>query len=131
MYMNSENNGMMIGRVARMAAFDNADGSRNILLTIAVRRDTKGEKTDFLQAKGFVPAGKKGPYDYISIGDKIQLTYSLRAESYEDRDGQTVYSQVCRITQVNFLETREVRNQHRAAHQEQPEERPKKARRTA
>ena len=115
MYSNtSENSGMMIGRVARINTFGNANGSQNVLLTIAVRRNK--ETTDFLSCKGYCAPGKLGPYPYISVGDKIQVSYSLRAESYEGKDGQTVYQQVCRINQINFLETREVREQHRAQH---------------
>lgn len=118
MYINQNNTVTLIGRVSKMTRFENSDQSSTVLLTIAVPRDYKGDRTDFIQTKGFVPAGKKGPYEYMSIGDRIQITGMVASENYTDKAGEQVYTQSIRISQISFLDSQVDRQRHREAHQQ-------------
>lgn len=132
MYLNQNNSVNLIGRISKMNQFQNSDGSSTVLVTVAVPRDYKGEKTDFIQAKGFIPAGKTGPYSYMSIGDRIQISGMIAAETYTDKTtGEVVYTQAVRISQISFLDSQADRQRHREAHQGQSETARKKARHTA
>ena len=113
-FNNLRNFGIIEGRLAReISVFDNADGSKKILLNVAVRDsfpDRNGVyNTQFVNLEAYVCADTAahglGPYAYIHKGDPVCFEYSIRSFNYE-RDGQIIYGQNLHIEQVMFKEMR-------------------------
>jgi len=134
--MNTLNYGTFIGRLVKEpVSFINRDGSKNIIITVACRRNfptgsDRSYESDFIEFKAFLPKGVKGNgiYDYVSTGDKVGIQYSLRSSTVT-KDGQKSYYQTVFIESIDILEGRQVREQRR---QEKAEtDSPKKTRRTA
>ena len=112
--LNLCNFGLLEGRLTReISVFDNADGSKRILLNVAVK-DSFPDKngvynTQFVNLEAYVCADTAahglGPYAYIHKGDLLCFLYSIRSFSCE-RDGQPVFSQTLKVEQVMFKELR-------------------------
>lgn len=111
---NVRNQGIATGRLTKaIAAFKNSDGSRKMMVTLAVPnnyKDAEGKQTsEFIQLEGYVPADKEdGVYALMHEGDLVSIGYSVKTNNYTDKDGQAVYGQVLRINSVELLETKAV-----------------------
>lgn len=94
---NPANNGLLIGRLAQdIKEFQNSDGSRKQLITLAVEDNfksgpSKEVQTNFIQLENFVAAGRTaGGWDRVHKGDLIAVNFRVDAKPYE-KDGQTHY----------------------------------------
>lgn len=109
---NLNNEGRAKGRLTRdITVLDNKDGSKKVLLNVAVRDSfkTKGEyKTQFINLQGFVNKDKdidKSVYAYMHKGDMVSIGYEIRNNNYE-KDGEMVYDQILFINFVQLEETK-------------------------
>lgn len=105
---NVRNFGIALGRlVADPKVFDNADGSKKVRFTLAVRDNfkTQGEyKSQFIPFEAFIPAGKGlGVYEYTKKGSLVDLEYSVRS-SVQEKDGQKNYFINHLVTSVELLD---------------------------
>ena len=112
---NAQNSGIVIGRLSKaVAAFQNGDRSRKMMVTLAVPnnyKDAQGNTTtEFVSLEGFVPADKQdGVYGLMHEGDLVAIGYHLKSNNYTDKtSGEQVYGQVCRIDSIELLETKAV-----------------------
>lgn len=109
---NVRNQGTAIGRLTKdIAAFKNADGSRKMMVTLAVQnnyKDSEGKTTsEFISLEGFVPKDKEdGVYALMHEGDLVGIGYSVKTNNYTDKDGNPQYGQVLRINDIELLETK-------------------------
>lgn len=108
--INPHNFGIIEGRLVNdIAVFDNRDGSKTILLNVAVKDnlpDRNGERhTQFVTLKAYYRSEKDdsrlGPYDYMKKGDRMSFSYTVKTSRY-DKDGQIMYSQDLVVTAVNL-----------------------------
>ena len=113
---NLTNFGLVEGRLTRdVTVFSNSDGSRKVLLTLAVKDPWAGKdgarNAQFVNLQGFVSAEKAekglGPYAFMHKGDLVCFEYSVRSLQYE-RDGRMVYDQILQIETVAFKERKAV-----------------------
>ena len=111
---NVQNLGIATGRLSKnVTAFANADGSRKMMVSVAVPNDYKGKdgktSSEFVSLEGFVPAGKgDGVYALMHKGDLVSIQYKVVSNNYTDKDGKPVYAQVLRIEKVSLLESKAV-----------------------
>lgn len=93
---NPANHGSLIGRLASdPKVFENTDGSRRLLATVAVDDNFKnraGErKTQFIQVEAFLPAGSTMGWDRTGKGDLIAVEYRIDTTAYADKNGEMQY----------------------------------------
>ena len=81
---------------------NNEDQTAFVNFTIAVNRDYDREKADFIRCKAF---GKTAEIigDYLHKGDPILISGSWETGSYENKDGDTVYTNDCRVNRFDFV----------------------------
>ena len=119
--MNNNNFGIFNGRLVKEPVyFENSDGSSIVLLTVACQQNFASGKaheyqSDFIEFRGFIPKRRKGNgiYDYVSTGDKISISYSLRSSASE-KGGKKTFYQSPFIESVQLLESKTVREERRA-----------------
>lgn len=105
---NVQNLGIATGRLSKnVTAFPNTDGSRKMMITVAVPNDYKGKdgktSSEFVNLEGFVPSGKgDGVYAFMHKGDLVSIQYKVVSS------GKAVYGQVLRIEKVSLLESKAV-----------------------
>lgn len=130
--MNMRNFGIAEGRLTRdITVFENSDGSHKVMLTIAAQDNFKGRdgsrKSQYISLEAFVPAGPGlGVYEHLSKGDMVGVEYTVKSNSYKDKDGKDVYSTVLAIQNIDLKETKGSKNARleRAAKAGQPEQAP-------
>lgn len=113
---NLRNYGMVTGRLTRdVAAFTNKDGSRKIMVNVAVQNNytnKEGKKdSQYVALEGFIRADKQGNgvFDHMHRGDLVSIGFSVRSNNYVDKTtNKTVYSQVLFIENVDLLESKSV-----------------------
>lgn len=117
---NIRNNGTIIGRPTKdPVIFTNKDGSRKVMLSIAVQDNYTGKdgkkNTQFVSLEGFVRADKpnNGVYDIIHEGDLIGVEFSVRSNNYQ-KNGEMVYSQVLFIEGIDLLESKVITDARQA-----------------
>lgn len=122
---NLRNQGMVIGRLARdPMVYNNRGGSRKILLTVAAQDnyvDKDGKRqSQFVSLEAFVRANQRGNgvYDCVQQGDLISCSYSVRNNTYTDKNGETVYGQVLLVDEVALLESKAAKEARLAAKEE-------------
>lgn len=71
--------------------------------TLAVDRDK--ENADFIRCVAF-GKGAEFAEEYLSKGMKIGVTGEIRTGSYEDKDGNTVYTTEVLVNQYDFCESK-------------------------
>lgn len=110
--MNIKNFGTVIGRLTKEpVVFSNSDGSRKVMLTVATQDNFKnagGERgTQFVNLEAFVSNQTQGlgVYDYMHKGDMVGIGFTVKSNSYE-KNGETVYSQVLQVTDVDLMESK-------------------------
>lgn len=86
----------------------NKDGSRKIIITLAVKRNFRNKngifETDFIKLQDFLPSNNSdnGPYDNLSKGDIITVTSEDRSSIYTNSEGKKVYTQFKYITSLQI-----------------------------
>ena len=112
---NIHNIGISVGRLVRDPQFfDNKDGSKKVLMTVAVQRNfrnAEGKKdTDFIPLEGFIPAANvkagNSVYNLIHKGDKITVEYTVRSSVYTDKNGNPKYGTALSIQNVTLEESK-------------------------
>ena len=113
--MNSNNFGLARGRLTRNpAVFTNKDGSRKVKFTLALHDNYIGKDgkrgCQFITFEDFLRADKpdNGVFDYIHEGDLVSVRYTMKTNTYKDKNNATVYSQVLAAQEVQIEETRRV-----------------------
>lgn len=111
--MNIRNYGVVEGRLVKdPVIFTNNDGSRKVMLTVAVMDNFKskdGKKgSQFVQLEAFVSAKQtgNGVYGYMHKGDLVGLEFTIRTNNYTDKAGNPVYSQVLLVQGVDLKESK-------------------------
>lgn len=112
--MNLRNFGIIEGRLTKEPViFENSDGSRKIMLTVAAADNFKkadGTRgTQFVNLEAFVPAargGDLGAYAYMHKGDMVGLHYEVRTNNFTKADGTVEYGQVLQVQSVDLKETK-------------------------
>lgn len=99
---------ILLGRLTadpEVRFMNNEDQTAFLNMSIAVTRDYDREKADFIRCKAF---GKTAEIigDYLHKGDQILVTGSWETGSYENKDGDTVYTNECRISRFDFAGSR-------------------------
>lgn len=109
--MNIRNHGVAIGRLTRdPKVFDNTDGSKKVMLTLACQDNFKGSDgkrgTQFVPVVAFIPKDKfgLGVYAYMHKGDLVSVEYNVRSGSYEDANKETVYTTELYVQSVDLME---------------------------
>lgn len=106
---NIKNYGVAIGRLVKdPVVFSNKDGSKKVMITLAVQDNYKsadGTKgSQFIALEAFVSNKSTGNtvYDYMHKGDKVGVEYTVRTNNYKDAKGEDVYSQVLFIQSADL-----------------------------
>lgn len=81
---------------------NNEDQTAYLNFSIAVNRDYDRGKADFIRCKTFSKTAETIS-TYLHKGDPILVTGSWETGSYEDRDGNTVYTNECRVNRFEFV----------------------------
>lgn len=122
--VNINNNGCVLGNVSAIAFFPNKDGSRSVILTVAVddnftRRNADRAETQFIPFHSYIPAGKEGInkfYDSLAIGDKVGVLYRVQMYTSRDEAGNILSSTPeLVIEQINYQETKAAKERRIAA----------------
>lgn len=113
--MNLRNYGIATGRLTRdPQVFDNKDGSRKVLFTLAAQdnfRDRKDVRnSQFLPFEAFISKDSftkngLGVYALMHKGDKVTIQYTVKTPSFE-KDGQTQYKVALVPENVDLLESK-------------------------
>lgn len=118
---NIRNYGMVTGRLAKdLEVYNNRGGSRKILMLVAAQDNYTGRdgkrNCQFIPLEAFVPSGQKdnGVFEYLGCGDLVSCSYSVRNNTYTDKDGKTVYNNVLQIEEVALLESRAAKEARQA-----------------
>lgn len=119
---NIRNYGIATGRLTRgLTIHNNKDGSRKILFTVAAQDnyvDKEGNRnSQFIPLEAFIAASQKtnGVYDYLDCGDLISASYSIRNNTYKNKDGETIYGQVLLVDDIALLESKASKEARQAA----------------
>ena len=119
--MNMRNFGIAEGRLVRdLTIFENSDGSRKVMMTLAVKDNfesgsDKSRQSQFINLEAFLKPGyKNGVYELIHKGDFIGVQYSVRSNTYV-KNGETVYSQILLVESVDIKESKSVTDKRQAA----------------
>jgi len=80
---------------------DNENQTAYCGFTLAVNREYDREKADFIRCKAF---GKTAEIleQYCGKGSQICIRGSWETGSYENKDGDTVYTNDCRVDRFDF-----------------------------
>jgi single-strand DNA-binding protein len=97
----------LIGRLTKDPKVDGYGKGKNAgtvaKYTLAVDRDK--DNTDFIRCVAF-GKGAEFAEEYLSKGMKIGITGEIRTGSYEDKDGNTVYTTEVLVNQHDFCESK-------------------------
>ena len=125
---NLNNHGLVKGRLTRdVTVLTNGDGSKKVLMTVAVRDSfkTQGEyKTQFVNLQGFVRKEtdiEKSVYAYMYKGDMVSIGFEIRNNNYE-KNGEMIYEQILFINQVQLEETKKSQEARESGVSEMPED---------
>jgi single-stranded DNA-binding protein len=126
-YMNVRNYGVSTGRLTRNPQiFENKDGSRKVLFTIAVQdnfHNRQNQKnSQFLPMEAFISKDSfakngLGVYALMHKGDKVTVQYTVKTPSFE-KDGQTEYKVSLVPETIDLLESKSVTEARAAANAE-------------
>lgn len=122
---NIRNYGVVTGRMAKdLKVYSNRDGSRKVLMLVAAQdnyTDRDGNRRcQFIPLEAFIPADQQGDgvFGYLGCGDLISCSYSVRNNTYTDKDGKTVYNNVLLVEEVALLESRAAKEARQSAKQQ-------------
>lgn len=109
---NIRNTGTVIGRLTKdPVVFDNSDGSKKVMITVAVKDNFKTHDeygTQFVQLQAFVSNKKDGlgVYGFMEKGSMVGIEYSVRTNNYTAADGTPRYEQILFIEGVDLMESK-------------------------
>lgn len=111
---NIRNFGIAEGRLTKdPAVFTNSDGSKKVMVTVAVQDNykskTTGERnTQFINLEAFISNKSKGlgAFDYMHKGDLVGFEYTIRSNNYTSKNGVAHYDQVLFIQSTDLKETK-------------------------
>ena len=98
----------LIGRMTadpEVRYMNNENQTAYLNFTLAVDRDYDREKTDFIRCKAFARTAEIIE-EYCVKGQQIAVMGSWETSSYEDKKGNTVYTNDCRVDRFNFIGNR-------------------------
>ena len=110
MSINPRNFGIAIGRLGRdPKVFMNRDGSKKILMSLAVRQNYKSSDgkhgVDWVDLEAFVPANSgDGVYPLLHKGIKLMAMYTVSTSTYVDANGDSQRKQALRIQSIELLD---------------------------
>ena len=110
MSINPRNFGIAICHLGRdPKVFTNRDGSKKILMSLAVRQNYKGSDgkhgTDWVDLEAFVPANSgDGVYPLLHKGTKLMAMYTVSTSTYVDANGDSQRKQALRIQSIELLD---------------------------
>ena len=130
--MNVNNNFQLTGRLTQdPKVFDNADGSRKVRFTLAVKDNFQSKQADGTMVRGsqFIPVevfrsaeqvqkSGLGVYGLAHKGDLVTVTGQMQNNNYTGSDGVEHYEVVNRVENVELMESKSVtdaRREDRAA----------------
>lgn len=119
--LNTANYGIARGRISHIKLFNNNDGSKKYMVTVAARNaypnpdGTYGSQ--YVRTEGFVAKNAKndGVYEHLEVGDYVELNYIILNDDYKMKNGQWHYGLVLRIQGVDILETKMAKAARKAA----------------
>lgn len=95
---------VLLGRMTKDAELRFAAGTGNAVarFTLAVNRPFKKDETDFIQCVAF---GKQAETisQYVTKGQQIAISGSVRTGSYDKQDGTKVYTTDIAVDGFNFV----------------------------
>ena len=99
---------VLIGRLTRDVDVRYTQGNEPMCVakfTLAVSRSNKKDETDFISCTAF---GKNGQFaeKYLHKGSKIALEGKWQTGSYENKEGQKVYTNDCIVDSLEFAESK-------------------------
>lgn len=114
--MNLNNYSVLKGNLARdpEVKVNEKDGSRRVLVTIAVNRNYK-DKTgaypvDYISCEGYFGAKVKGNgiFDRVVKGSRVEILGELRSAMWTDGEGVKHYKQLLFMNQASYGESKAV-----------------------
>lgn len=110
---NPFNTGIITGNAARAPKlFEHANGGATVKLNVYARNAFKSKSTgkvesEIVELTGYVADAKQlGVFGCISAGDRVAVSYSLKTDTYADKDGQKHYPLVARIDTVQLIDSK-------------------------
>ena len=89
------------------STYKNKDGEKGgrVTFTLAVQRPGKDAGADFIRCTAF---GKRAEFirDYFRRGQRALVTGEWRTGRYENKDGETVYTNDCSVSNVEFADSK-------------------------
>lgn len=115
--MSARNSVKLVGRLTKdPMIFQNQDGSRKIMATLAVKdnfysTDTNGDriiKTNFLNIEQFISKKRtnNGAWQYCGKGDQIAIEGELHSSTFTDANGNRQFPTVISITDLALLDSK-------------------------
>ncbi len=110
---NLRNFGVATGRLTREPIFfDNRDGSRKVIFTIAAQNDYPDKngnyKSQFIPLEAFIPAKWKsdGVYAYMNQGDMVSCSYTIQNNNYKDKNGKEIFDLTMLVDEIILLDSK-------------------------
>lgn len=98
------NNIQLIGRIANEMELRYTTNQKSFnKFTIAVKRDGKEDKTDFINCVAWNSVAEY-LYKYTAKGKRIAVTGKLRQEEYTNKDGNKVKTYIVLVTGANIID---------------------------
>ncbi len=96
---------ILVGRITEdpeVRYMNNEDQTAYVNFSIAVTRDYDREKADFIRCKAF---GRLAELigEYVEKGRQLAVCGRWETGSYENRDGDTVYTNECRVDTMDLI----------------------------
>ena len=129
---NITNYGIAIGIVSNIKRFDNKDGSRKYMISVATKNAYTNQDgtvgTQYVRTEKLINknATSDGVYGWLEKGMLVNLAYTVKSKDYTDNAGTKHYNTVLEIQQIDVLDTKATMEAKRAAANnanKEPEER--------
>lgn len=126
MIPNTANFGIARGRISHIKLFPNNDGSKKYMITVAPKNAYPNQDGSFgcqyVRTEGFVPKNARddGVYQYLEVGDLVEVNYIVLNDDYKDKNGHMHYGTVLRIQGVDILESKAAKAARKAAQGQAP-----------
>ena len=120
--MNLNNFGIAKGRITRVSAFDNKNGSRSYYITVACQNDYLNDDgtrdAQFITFRRYIrPHEREGIYGLLETGDMVEIMYHQCNNDYVDDSGEEHYEMENRIDQIQYAETRAAKEERKRRRQ--------------
>lgn len=114
MAVNPSNAFFATGRLTKEPkVFDNSDGSKKVIITLALQDNFKGKDgsrgAQFIDFQAFqTKDAGLGVYAHLGTGDLVNVVAEARNNNWTAADGTPHYDMILRITSLNMLESKRV-----------------------